>query len=174
MTVDLRHWSAKANSFAADAHSILGHHEAATQSRTLLISQTYDKLDDLSIDQKDMLSQSVRCISMEVYRAAFVLAWAALADYMQKSIMQPSLQLVLAARPNWQATTLDDIVDQFGEHQQILACNAAGLIKKSEKKTLEGLLHRRNMCAHPSSYYPGANEALGYLSEIHAFIKHHA
>lgn len=38
-------------------------------------------------------------------------------------------------------------------------------------KSLHGLLHRRNQCAHPSDYYPDQNQALGYVGEVFIWLK---
>jgi hypothetical protein len=43
---------------------------------------------------------------------------------------------------------------------------AFGLCEKSERKALLGVLNKRNECAHPSDFYPGLNESLGYFSEL--------
>ena len=37
---------------------------------------------------------------------------------------------------------------------------------KKEMKAFHGLLAKRNECAHPTSFYPGLNESLGYVSEL--------
>ena len=54
----------------------------------------------------------------------------------------------------------------YVEHQIIESTEAIGLCEKSERKALLGLLNKRNECAHPSDFYPGLNESLGYFSEL--------
>jgi len=57
------------------------------------------------------------------------------------------------------------LCDEQGDYAIILALKEARVISKLEMKSLHGLLHRRNQCAHPSNYFPSANEALGYIDE---------
>ena len=43
---------------------------------------------------------------------------------------------------------------------------STGLTSKTVTKALLGLLNKRNECAHPSEYYPGLTETLGYVTEL--------
>jgi hypothetical protein len=57
------------------------------------------------------------------------------------------------------------------EFQLIEASRDLGLAGKNEMKGLHGLLNKRNECAHPSNYYPGLNDTLGFISEVLMRIK---
>jgi hypothetical protein len=46
------------------------------------------------------------------------------------------------------------------------ASHDLGLTRKNEVKALQGLLNKRNECAHPSNYFPQLNDTLGYISEL--------
>jgi hypothetical protein len=52
------------------------------------------------------------------------------------------------------------------ERQLVEATRDIGLCSKNEMLALVSLLQKRNESAHPSAYYPGLNETLGYISEV--------
>lgn len=68
--------------FRKDAEEILGFSESSIH-RTALLTESYKKIDNLSVIQADMLRQALRCVEVGVFRAAHVLAWAALTDFLQ-------------------------------------------------------------------------------------------
>lgn len=152
--------------FEAEAHNIFGISEVATRSRVVLLGPTYEKLSNLSVKQDDMLRQALRCVEMEVFRAAHVLAWAAMADYLQDFTAKDKFVALRAIRPKWSFSSIEELREQYTEHALIEAMCAAKQISKGEMKALHGLLNKRNECAHPSDYFPELNESLGYVSEI--------
>ena len=151
--------------FEAAAHKILGYSESAP-SRIILIKETYDKLEPLSLKQEDMLRQALRCVEVNVFRGAHVLAWAALTDYLQENTAADGFKAINAVNPKWNVKTIEELREGYAEYNIIVAMRTAGQLTKSEMKAFHGLLTRRNDCAHPSDYYPGLNETLGYVSEI--------
>jgi len=112
-----------------------------------------------------MLRQALRCVEVGVFRAAHVLAWAGLADYVQRRAGQDGYQALNAEYPSWKIQSLDDLRDNVGEYNLIEAMYRSSLISKAEKKALHALLNKRNECAHPSEYFPDLNQTLGYVSE---------
>ena len=52
------------------------------------------------------------------------------------------------------------------ERQIVESTRKLGLCTKNQTNALVALLNKRNECAHPSAFYPGLNEALGYISEL--------
>lgn len=113
-----------------------------------------------------MLRQALRCLEEEVYRAAHVMAWAAIADYLEEYLAEDGFAKLNAARQKWKVIDLDDLKDRFGEHAIIESMKEVKLITKGQMKALHGLLSKRNECAHPSGYFPDLNQTLGYVSEI--------
>jgi hypothetical protein len=160
-------------SFESEAHRILGVSETAVRSRVVLLGPTYDSIGTLSLKQDDMLRQALRCIEVEVYRAAHVLAWAALADYLQEFTAKDGFAALRAARAKWNFKALEELREQYTEHALIEAMFTAKQITKGEMKAFLGLLHKRNECAHPSNYFPDLNDSLGYVSEIIKRIRDH-
>jgi len=156
---------ARVANFQTAAHKLLGAHAGAI-SRIIDARKSLARVSALSVKQGDMLKQSVRCIEVEVFRAAHVLAFAAFVDYLHEMAARDKFVALNAARPKLKVTNVDDLREKYTDHGFIEALEAAKLISKTERKAFHGLLTRRNECAHPSDFYPDMNQSLGYLSEI--------
>ncbi len=65
-----------------------------------------------------------------------------------------------------QFKSIEDLRENVSEHTLIEIGRKLQLLGKTQSKALLGLLNKRNECAHPSTYYPGFNETLGYISEV--------
>lgn len=153
-----------AQRFRQDAEEILGYHEESIH-RVATLQTSYAKLDKLNATQDDMLRQALRCIEVKVFRGAHVLAWASLADYLQRLAARDGFLAINSVREKWALKDLDDLRERIGEHNLIEAMKAAKLITKTEKKSMHSLLNKRNECAHPTDYFPDLNQTLGYVSE---------
>jgi hypothetical protein len=154
----------RAVSFEKAAHKLLGMHEGAA-SRVVDARKSLARVTALSIKQEDMLKQAVRCIEVEVFRAAHVLAFAALIDYLHEIAERDAFSALNAAREKWSVVSVEDIRERISDYSFIEGLEAAKLISKAERKAFHGMLTRRNECAHPSDYYPDMNQSLGDLSE---------
>jgi hypothetical protein len=155
----------KMRSFEQEAHTILAIHEASP-SRIVLLEDTYSQLSGLSLRQDELIRQALRCIENGLFRAAHVMAWAGFVDFVEDKLASDYLKELRRTRPNWNVKLIDDLRERVPEYQLIEACRDVGLCSKNEAKALLGLLNRRNECAHPSNYFPGLNESLGYVSEL--------
>jgi hypothetical protein len=151
--------------FEREAHGILAVHEAAP-SRLVLLENTYKKLTVLNLRQDDLLRQSLRCIENELYRAAHVMAWAAFMDFLEEKLASDGLVKLRALRPAWKVASVEELRENVVEFQLLEAARDLGLLGKNETKALQGLLSKRNECAHPSGYFPSMNETLGYVTEV--------
>jgi hypothetical protein len=151
--------------FEREAHDVLGAHEGAA-SRVVLLEDTYQELGALTLSQDDLFRQALRCLENRLYRAAHVMAWSGFADFLEERLASDGFKKLCAARPNWKVKAVDDLRDVYSDHAIILAARDARLCTKSEMKALLGLLNKRNECAHPSNYFPGLNDSLGYISEL--------
>lgn len=161
----------RTRSFAAEAHALLGKHEESP-SRIVELDSTYKKLKTLTLKQDDLMRQALRCLENALYRAAHVMAWAAFMDFFEEKLASDGLVKLRGARPSWTFTAMEDLREKVPEFQLIEAAHVAGLCQKNEAKALQGLLNKRNECAHPSNFYPGLNESLGYVSELLKRIEH--
>ena len=141
-----------------------------SSARIITVEESYNQIGGLSIKQDDLFRQALRCIQNELYRAAYVMSWAAFIDFFHKKLAEDGLVKLKATRPNWKLTDVIDLREQ-SDFQLIEAAKEIGFLNKTEKRALHGLLNSRNECAHPEDYYPGLNEALGYLSALVSRIK---
>jgi hypothetical protein len=164
-SVPIRSLLAHAQQFRINAHSVLGLHEAAT-SRVILLNQTYSRLDAFSISQDELFRQALRCTEVGLFRAAHVMGWAAFMDFLEQKLNEDGLKRLRAIRPKWTAATIEELRESVNEFQLIHAARELGTCTKNQAKALHGLLNKRNECAHPSDFYPGLNETLGYLTEL--------
>lgn len=156
----------QASTFVSEAHTILGVVEGAAQSRLIYLDETYRELEGLTLKQDDLMRQALRCCENALYRATHVMAWAAFMDFLEEKLESDGLVKVKAARPNWKGDTMAEMREFYPEMQLVETCEIIKLCTKNETQALVGLLRRRNECAHPSDYYPGLNETLGYISEL--------
>ena len=151
--------------FKQEAHLILGTHETS-KSRVILLEDTYNQLGKLSLKQDELFRQALRCVENSLFRASHVMAWAGFIDYLTEKLSSNQFAKLKVVRPNWKYTTIDELREKYTEFDIIEACKDAGLCTRGEKRILQGLLSKRNECAHPSGYYPKLNETLGYISEL--------
>ena len=161
----MKKWIERAAIFEAEAHKLLGKIETA-KSRKITLDESYDRLTALSVSQDDLFRQALRCVEVGVMRAAHVMAWAACMDFLHELAGKDHFQAINLAMPKWNLSAGGDLGERFTDYAIIEALKKADLIKKAEMKAFHGMLSKRNECAHPSDFYPGMNETLGYVSEL--------
>jgi len=163
----VQQWADRAARFAAAAHDLCGKHETSKTSRVISLTETWRELEGLSLLQESLVADALRCVERGVYRAAHVMAWAAFMDFLQSKLASDGLRAVHAARPAWKKFgTVEDLRENIVEYQLLEVARDVGLLSKPATKSLQGMLSKRNECAHPSAYEPGLNEALGYVSAL--------
>jgi len=155
----------RVNAFRKEAHQILAVHESAP-SRTVILDDTYKKLTGLSLQQDELLRQSLRCVENKLFRAAHILAWIALIDFIQHKLSSDGFVKLNTIRPNWNISSIDDLHERISEFQIIEVCRELGLLSNQRMRMIHGLLSKRNQCAHPSDFFPDYNQTLGYISDI--------
>ncbi len=161
----------KARRFEAEAKRLFSTYESSA-SRIITLSESYSSLAKLSIRQDELFRQSLRCVENELYRAAHVLGWAGFVDYFEEKLAADGFKKLHAAYPAWSIhKSIEDLRENVAEYQLLEAGRKLKLCSKTETKALQGLLNKRNECAHPSDYFPGLNESLGYVSELFQRIK---
>lgn len=159
-----------AKAFETEANLIFASSDDVVRPRVFTASAALNKVSKLSSKQSDLLKQAVRCIEHEIYRAAIVMAWAGVADLVLE-LAEKERAAVLSVRQRWTFSDKASLAETQGDHSIIEALRAASLLTKGQMKSLHAMLHKRNECAHPSDYYPGPNEALGYIDESIAMVK---
>lgn len=157
---------AQVRAFEKVAHKILSTQEASAESRVISLDESYKRLAGLSVAQEDLFKQALRCASEGLYRAAHVMCWAALMDFILEGLESHGIKKLQIAYPKWQVTNdAHELAEYVSEAQLLLSLQKLTICKKNEVKALTGLLNKRNECAHPSEYLPALNETLGYISE---------
>ncbi len=161
----VKEWFKKAKGFEVEAHKIFGTQEDS-KSRIVTLRSSYQTLANLNLKQDDLFRQALTCLEKECYRAAHVMAWAAFMDFLENKLTEDGCKKLNKIRPKWKIKNIDDLRETITEYQIIESVFLLNLCTKSETKALQGLLNKRNECAHPTDYYPGLNETLGFLSEV--------
>lgn len=156
----------RAIAFTDAAHRIFGRHEHAASSRVMDLQQSYDRLEKLTLAQDDLFRQALRCAEHELYRASHVMAWAGFMDFLEEQLAKDGLREVRSLRPTWKGDDIETMREYVSEYQLIEVTQPIGLCTKNQVKALLGLLNKRNECAHPSAYFPGLNETLGFIAEL--------
>jgi hypothetical protein len=118
------------------------------------------------VKQDGLLKQSLLCTEFSLFRAAHVLAWAALMDFLEQKLAEDNFVKLNKVRDKWKIQCVDDLRDSRSDYQIVDAVRSLELCTKTEEKALKGLLSRRNECAHLTDYEPELNQTLGYVSEI--------
>lgn len=155
----------RALNFEKEVKILLAGYESSS-SRIITLDDTYKRLARLSVKQDQLIHQALKCIENNLFRASHVMAWAALMDYIEEKLASDGFVAVNSVYPSWRITSLDDLRDLGSDFSIIDALRRTGNCSKTEEKALKGLLSRRNECAHPTDYFPGLNESLGYISEV--------
>lgn len=147
-----------------EVRSILSTYESSP-ARVITLEKSYADLESLSLAQDELFREALRAVEQGLFRAAHVLAWAGFTDWLHHLLADHHLKAIQEAVPKWKIKKAED----FREHsdfQVIEAGKSAKVYVDSTKRSLHGLLDRRNECAHPSDYYPDLNMALGYITDL--------
>ncbi|MFA6077375.1 MAG: hypothetical protein WC735_04870 [Candidatus Paceibacterota bacterium] len=166
----MQDWIKKVEEFKSSAHKILGVHEESS-SRIVSLRASYASLKSLNLKQDDLFKQAFTCLEKGCFRASHVMAWAAFMDFIEEKFFEDGGQKLKISRPAWKTNSVEDFREGVNEFQIIEAIEIVGLCTKTERKALQGLLNKRNECAHPNDYFPELNDTLGYITELIRRIK---
>jgi hypothetical protein len=156
--------------WAADAQDelrrLLAKRETSTH-RVMTVTHSYDKLTKLNIKQDRLFREALQCAEHGFYRSAHVTSFAALMDFIHEWIANDMtrLSIIQSSYPTWNIKQAADFRDQK-DHTLFEVMKKQAFITNGTMKALQGLLAKRNECAHPEDYEPGINETLGYLDEV--------
>lgn len=143
-----------------------------TKSRVYLLDDTRLRLMNLSLKQKELFREGLQCIEHELYRASYVMSWAAFVDYYEDKLFLIGLEEL---KKIWaslaQYKNIEEIRENVNENQLIQLGRQAKLLSKPQFRELDGYLSTRNQCAHPTEFRAGMNESLGYLASLLGFIE---
>lgn len=156
-------WAANAQ---AELSKLLARRETSTH-RVMTVTESYNRLTKLNIKQENLLREALQCAENGLYRSAHVTSFAALIDFVHEWIASDATRLAViqANYPSWNIKHAADFREQK-DHTLFEVLKKQGLITNATMKALQGLLAKRNECAHPEDYEPGINDTLGYLDEM--------
>ena len=164
-TDEVKVWADRLARLHAEANGIFSQIETS-KARKISLDQSYENLSNLSLKEDELFRQSLRCVELEVYRGAHILAWCGFFDMVLRLLASDSFVALKTARPNWSFSTSEELGESVSEHQIVESLRPLGVTSKADQKALIGLLSRRNECAHPTGYFPDLNQTLGYISEL--------
>jgi hypothetical protein len=158
-TIDLPELVQSVEALERNAHEWLEAQENI-QAKLAAIDPFRARLKELSLEQDELLRDSLTAAEAGLFRASHVLAWSGFTEFLYKPF---TISKVRTLRPK--ITTEDDL-DRAPDFDLIQVGKELGFYNETTKKTLHGLLNDRNRCAHGSRYDPDLNETLGYLSKV--------
>lgn len=145
------------------SHEILMRH-GWSRSRVTTVKDLSRHLDSLPIDINSYFREAIGCLEYDFRRAAIVLAWAGFFGVFSEHLFNHHLQELISARKNWDLKSLEDLKERV-ESQVLEAGKVISVVSKAEERILQGLLAKRNQCAHPSLFVPSVNDTIGYLDQ---------
>jgi hypothetical protein len=135
------------------------------QARLEALAPLHKRLDGLSLEQDELLRDSLTAAEANLFRASHVLAWSGFTDFLYKPFTIGEVKTVLPAIKTW-----NDLY-KTSDHQLIETGKKLDFYDNTTMKTLHGMFNDRNRCAHGSRYSPDLNETLGFLSKLLHMIK---
>lgn len=161
----IREWAARATTARKEAHRILAQHEQA-RSRVILLTDLPKELSGLPVDVQDYFREACTCLEQDCRRAATVLSWAGFFHVFVEALLARHEADLRSQRPKWSFKDATELKEKYPEAQILQAAQLVGFISKSKLRQYDGLLSRRNDCAHPTLYTPTLNSAVGFLDDM--------
>jgi hypothetical protein len=140
-----------------------------SKARAATVEATLQAIQTLSPRQADLLNEAALAVRNRLHRSAVVACYAAVVDALHQRIDRLGKVAAIATLRKWKLATAEDLHD-YADHNVAEAAKDVSAISKAQMKSFHGLLHRRNQAAHPTSYAPTVDEALGFISESLALI----
>ena len=138
----------------------------AARTRIVTVESLYGQLGGLSQDQRSFLTLAIEAARHGIYRAAVIMAWAAVVDRLQYIHDDDGYAQLGAKRKKWSVVSVEDLREQVPDYQLIDATRDTGFVNKAQAKTLHGMLNARNRAAHPGPFNESLNSTLGYLEDV--------
>jgi len=166
---ELREYLEKVSMFAREAESVFASCESSPHRITTL-EASFKRLKKLSLRQEELFSQSLNCAKNHLFKASYVMAWAAFMDFLYDKLDE-NFSAIKKAYPKWNAQDSEELRKEKGEYQILEAAKKVKLFNHETEEILKGYLRRRHQCAHPTGYNPDINTTLGYISELLGIIE---
>ena len=162
---DLKVWLDRAKKAESAANQVLAHHELSA-ARIIELNHLLLTLASLPVDVKDLFSEAVTCLQLDLRRSAIVVSWAGFFSTLVERLFQDHELTLRSVRPKWQFTDLHELKEGYPESQILDSAKEVKLVKKTDLKVYHGQLSTRNKCAHPTLFRPNRNGAIGFVNDM--------
>ena len=160
---DIVRWS---SSLRESHNQALAGVSSARKPRVVTLESLYDQLGSLPATREELLRIAIGCAENHFHRPAIVMAWAAVFDRLAEILEIDKFKRISGVRKKWKPiASRDELVEGHSEFQIIDALREAGMINKTQQKSLHTALHVRNRAAHAGGYSPSFNITLGYIED---------
>ena len=170
-------WAERALSFQAQAQEIFSKHDTSVY-RVSSVEGAKGKLDCLSIRQHELFDEALGAVKYELYRSAYVMAWAGFIDVFEHKVMEAGtekLKSVITSDLKYKriqnCSDIEEIRKKINESTIIELAVDVGLIKSDEASLIQGKLRERNRAAHPEKFRANRDTTLGYIHELFHWIE---
>jgi len=134
----------------------------------------------ISLEEREYLSEGIRCFHSECYRASIIMCWSAGIHRMHLKISTVGFNRFFDVLDDivkkkvfpWftkvphRCDNIDEFKEKVNDKATCVGLYGMNLITRPQLKALIGFLQKRNDCAHPSGYSPTDGEAIGCFTFI--------
>lgn len=162
---EIREWVKRAEQARSEAHHVLAQHERSRTSRVIVMEDLTTHLRTLPVDVEAYFEEAVKCLEFGLTRAAVIHSWSGFVYLFAQRLLADFESQVRSSR-NWSFSDASDLMEGQTEHSLLKVAKDVGMITNAVWRELQGLLSKRNRCAHPTMYDPPLNVAIGYVDDI--------
>ena len=149
--------------------------DQADQSPALALKSLNDALKAAPPNYRDYLSEAVTCYENGLYRAAILMAWAAVMEHLYiiasdhpggiKNFETVNNSRFGKSKTYREIKKKDDFL-YIGEANWLQLAEDAGLMNRNARTILTERLNLRNRCGHPTKYKPGREETVVFIESL--------
>jgi hypothetical protein len=145
------------------------------ESPALALKTLNEAVDAAPDDYRDYLVEAVACYEGGLYRAAILMVWAASVEHLYivaaahhngiRELQRANLARYGQSKNYREIKKKDDCLC-VGEANWLQLAEDAGMINRNAKQVLTERLKVRNLCAHPTKYTVGREEAVVFIESL--------
>jgi hypothetical protein len=147
----------------------------SAQSPAIALKSLNDALAAAPPGYRDYLAEAVTCYEHGLYRAAILMAWAAVVEHLYmaasdhsggiRAFQTANLARFGTSRTYREIKKKDDFL-YLGEANWLQLAEDAGLMNRNARLILTERLNLRNRCGHPTKYKPGREETVVFIESL--------
>lgn len=145
------------------SHEVLIRH-GWSRYRVTTVKDLMQHLESVPVDINSYFREAIGCLEHDFRRAAVVLSWAGFYGVFSEHLFNHHLEKLKSTREKWKLVSIEDLKEKI-ESQVLEAAKMISVLSKADERILQGLLAKRNQCAHPSLLVPSINDTIGYLDQ---------